>query len=327
MRSLSFCALSVCAAAVLLCVALGAQDPATEAPLQIQRRVELVNVDVSVTDPRGNFVRGLRRENFRILDEGVEQPITHFAPIEAPAVALVLVETSPAVFMIHRQHLEAAQLLFDGLAMDDWVGVGTYDQTARQQLRLTQDKRAAQRAILTPRYGLGMGQLNLSDGVTEALKWLREVPAKKALVLLSTGLDTSPPERRQALLEELRASDVAIFAVAMGGDLRDFQGQAKSEGGAVSFAEATRLLETLANTTGGRAWFPRTSQELPAIYRQIAVTLRHRYSLGFAPPARDARLHRIEVRVVTDDGRTSSSAKTSSGLRISTRHGYLAPAP
>lgn len=317
----------VSCAAGFVCVALAAQERAVEAPPQIKRRVELVNVDVSVTDGRGNFVRGLRRENFRIFDDGVEQPITHFAPIDAPAVVLVLVETSPAVFMIHRQHLEAAQLLFAGLAMEDWVGVGTYDQTAQQQLRLTQDKRAAARAILTPRYGLGMGRLNLSDALAEALGWLRDVPEKKALVLLSTGLDTSPAERRQMLLEELRASDVAIFAVAMGGDLRDFKGQAKSEGSAVSFAEATRLLETLAITTGGRAWFPRTSHELPAIYRQIAVTLRHRYSLGFAPPTRDARLHRIEVRVVTDDGRMSSSAKSSSGFRISARHGYLAPAP
>jgi len=322
------------AASVLFCPPLQAQagqeKAAPDSAAQIQKRVELVNVDVAVTDRRGNFVRNLKRENFRIFDNGVEQPITHFAPVEEPAVVLVLVETGPAVYLIQRQHLAAAQALFDGLAAEDWVGLGTYDKAARVRLGLTQDKSAVQRGMLGPQFGLGMGQLNLSEGVSEALTWLSEVPAKKAIVLISTGLDTSAPGRWEALLDELRGSDVAIFAVGMGGNLRDFKDETKyrdTRSAPLSFERAARALRILAGTTGGRAWFPRSPKEFPAIYGEIALVLRHRYSLGFAPPARDARLHRIEVQVVTDTGRVVSSAKQSSSLRIFTRHGYVAPGP
>jgi VWFA-related protein len=326
--------LLVCVTCAMLSAAGRVQQKQTalalDSTVQIKARVELVNVDVAVTDARGNFVRNLKRENFRILDEGAEQPITHFAPVEAPAVVLVLVETSPAVYLIHRQHLEAAQALLDGLAADDWVGLGTYDQSARLRLGLTQDKRALHGAMLDLQYGLGMGQLNLFDGVSAALGWLAGVPSKKAIVLLSTGLDTSAAARWESLLDELRANEVALFPVGLGGELRGFKGKVKPNEGeeiTLSFARATQLLETMAQATGGRAYFPRAAKEFPAIYREIALTLRHRYSLGFAPPVRDGRFHRIELQVVDDHGRVVSTGKGRPAYRIFARQGYIAPNP
>jgi len=317
----------LCAAASLDSQTAQEKPKASESAAQIRRRVELVNVDVAVTDRRGNFIRDLKPENFRVLDNGAEQPITYFAPVDEPAAVLLLLEVSPAVFLIRQQHLEAAQALLDGLAADDWVAVGTYDKAAALRLRMTQDKRAAQQALLSPAYGLGMGQLNLSDGVSEALRWLKEIPAKKAVVLISTGLDTSAEARWEALRNELRASEVAIFAIGLGGELRDFKGRNRpgEKDAALSFEQATRLLETIAETTGGLAYFPRTAKEFPAIYSEIAQILRHRYSLGFAPPVRDGRFHRIEVQVVTGN-EPPSAAKQRPDLRILARYGYIAPA-
>lgn len=318
----------LCAAGRLDAQAAQEKPEGSESVAQIQRRVELVNVDVAVTDRRGNFVRDLKPENFRVLDNGVEQPITYFAPVDEPAVVLLLLEVSPAVFLIRQQHLEAAQALLDGLAADDWVAVGTYDKAAALRLRMTQDKSAAQRALLSPVYGLGMGQLNLSDGVAEALRWLKEIPAKKAIVLISTGLDTSAESRWEALRNELHATEVAIFAVGIGGELRDFKGQTRPEDKdvAIGFEQATRLLETIAETTGGLAYFPRTAKEFPAIYREIAQILRHRYSLGFAPPVRDGQFHRIEVQVVAGND-PASPPRQRPDLRILARYGYIAPVP
>jgi len=323
----------------LLGLAAQAQPPpqkpelVPDAAFRVTARVELVNLEVTVADGSGNFVRDLKRENFRILDEGAEQPITHFAPVEAPAQVLLLVETSPAVYLIHRQHLEAAYALLNGLAPDDRVALATYDRAARVALNFTQDKRALERALVGLRYNLGMAQLNLFDAISAALDWLAPVPGKRAIVLLSTGLD-SAGRGWDSLTSKLRSSEVVLYPVALGGDLRDFEGKKKGkaapdspQAASLSFAEANRVLEALAQLTGGRAYFPRDGRDFPEIYARIASTLRHQYSLGFPPPARDARVHKIEVQLLDARGRLLAPAGGRAAYRIAARQGYLAPAP
>ncbi len=300
-------------------------------------RVDLVNVEVIVTDAQGNFVGNLKRENFRVLDEGVEQPLTHFAPVEAPAQVLVLVETSPAVYLIHQQHLRAAYALLEGLAADDQVALGTYDASAHAALGFTPNKLAVGQALDRLHYNLGMGQLNLFDALGIVLDWLAPLPGKKAIVLLTTGLDTSGSGHWEALLQRLRASEVVILPVALGGELRAAEtGKEKKKGvrtsadaeeGGLSFAQANRALETIAQATGGHAYFPRYDREFAAIYRQIAVLLRHQYSLGFRPAARDAHFHKIEVQLHDATGQPLLSKDGKPAYRINTRQGYIAPEP
>ncbi len=294
-------------------------------------RVELVNVEVTVSDAQGKFVGSLKRENFRVLDNGVEQPLTHFASMEAPAQVLVLVETGPAVYLIHQEHLLAAYALLEGLAADDRVALGTYDQTERLLLDFTVDKRALAQALEGLRYNLGMAQLNLFDSLAAALDWLAPLPGKKAIVLLSTGLDSSGDARWEALARKLRSSGVMVLPVALGGELRKpdkkkkaAPSQSESE---MSFAQADRDLENMAQATGGRAYFPREAREFPGIYRQIAALLRHQYSLGFAPPARNARYHTIAVQIVDANGRVLGPGQDKLAYRVSARPGYMAPSP
>lgn len=336
------------ACTLLTAGAAGAQPPpasAAEQEAQIAVRVELVNLDVTVTDARGNYVRGLTRERFRVLDEGQPQPITHFTPMEAPAQVLLLVETGPAVYLIHRQHLAAAHRLLEGLAAEDAVALATYDAEARLAAPFTSDKRALQQHISGLRYNLGNSRLNFFGSLAAALDWLATTPGKKSIVLLTTGLDDGPPARWEALLEKLRASEAAIFPVALGGELRDppRKNQAMSPDAlqvAESFAQASRRLEEIAALTGGRAFFPREAKEFNGIYKQIATILRHTYRLGFAPPARDGRLHRVFVQLLDEQGRVlgpldqdppsgaEQPVADSSGrirYRLFHRRGYLAP--
>jgi len=300
-------------------------------------RVDLVNVGVMVTDAHGNFVGDLKRENFRVLDEGIEQPLTHFAPVETPAQVLVLIETSPAVYLIHQQHLRAAYALLEGLAADDQVALGTYDASARLALGFTPNKPAVGQALDALHYNLGMGQLNLFDSLGMALEWLVPLPGKKAIVLLTTGLDTSGTGRWEALLQKLGASEVVILPIALGGELREADTRKDKRKGArvstdaeevgLSFAQANRALETIAQATGGRAYFPRDARDFAGIYRQIAVLLRHQYSLGFRPPARDARFHKIEVQLREATGQALLTKDGKPAYRISARQGYVAPEP
>lgn len=320
---------------LLFCLAFRvatAQKPEPEPARPLKAEVERVHVSVSVTDSHGNFVGNLQRENFRILDNGAEQPITNFAPVEAPAQVLVVVETSPAVYLIHQQHLEAAYALLDGLASGDEVALATYDQLPHLILPFTQDKAVLAHALLGLHYSLGMGDLRLHAALSSAVDWLAQAPGKKAIVLLSTGLDTTQPSDWDALLPKLRATEVTIYPVALGGKLREFKKDAEAsatEDSGLSFERANRELESLAEVTGGQAYFPRAAADFAKFYRQIAQALRHQYSLGFTPPVRDGQLHSIEVQVLDDRGRllAPTPKRAKSRLRIFARQGYLAPAP
>jgi VWFA-related protein len=326
----------------LACRAQESSGASLQAP--IQTRTELVRVDVSVLDKSGNFIGGLAQKDFRILDEGLVKPIVYFSPVEAPAEVLVLVETSPAVYLIHNEHLIAAYALLDGLAAEDQVALVTYDQAPHAILGFTPDKSALTAALGQIQYTLGTAQLNFFDSISGVVDWLTPIHGKKALVILSTGLDSSPPARLDALAQKLRADDVVIFPVALGGSLRQPSGKKKkpaknapksetqtqesSQGpdNPLSFAKADAALLSLAKITGGRAYFPASVREFAPIYREIAAALRHQYVLGIVP-AQDGRFHSLAVQVVDSSGQPAPPSAKSAEFRVFAREGYLAPGP
>lgn len=298
-------------------------------------------MDISITDKRGNFLAGLEQKNFRVFDDSEERPIIFFAPVEAPAQILVFVETSPAVYLIHKEHIVAAYALLEGLAADDEVALVSYDRAPRPIFSLTADKSVFATALGQLQYTLGSSELNFYDSLATIIDWLAPAPGKKAAVLLTTGLDSSSPEHWSALVQKLRASDVVLFPVALGGSLRhiDEQGAAAKKesqihpanapnnapGGSspLSFARADDALRELARISGGRAYFPEAAKDFPLIYREIAAVLRHEYTLGFAPQ-HDGKFHSIAVQVLDKNGQPLVALKKSP-YRIFHREGYLAP--
>lgn len=306
--------------------------PPTQGTLKV--RVSLVKVDTSIVDGHGKFVEGLQKENFHILDNGVEQPITFFTSTDAPAQILVLIETSPAVSLIRSQHLDAAYSLLNGLAPDDRVALASYADTTHLILPLTADKSALARALVDLQYSLGSDELNFYDSVSASLDWLSALPGKRALVLLTTGLDSSPAGHWQSLINKLRGSEVTIFPVALGGSLRSFQGAPSATPGSnaaappgLSFNAANLALQSLADSSGGQAFFPTQDKEFVAIYRRIAEVLRHQYTLGFTPPTLDGKFHSLRVEVFDSKGRSLPTDGAKPHYRIFARQTYLAPSP
>ena len=285
----------------------------------------------------------LPQADFRVFDNGVMQPIKFFEPVEAPAQMLVMLETSPAVYLIHDEHLTAAYALIDSLAQGDQVALLAYNETSRVVLPFTSEKAALLAALGQTQYALGAGDLDLSDSLSSALDWLRSVTGKKAIVLITTGLDSSPPDRWEALMQKLRSEDVVIFSVALGGGLRgtpakrskhkkgvpatpdEFDGHAGASAKAsAAFAKADDLLLSLATVTGGRAYFPQSDKDFASIYHEIAATLRHEYLLGITP-AHDNQFHQLTVEVLDSSrGPTGRDGKTSE-YHVFARAGYLAP--
>ena len=197
-----------------------AQKSASPQAPPLRSATELVKLDASVLDQNGKFVAGLTAHDFRVVDNGIEQPVAFFSPVQTPAQILVMLETSPAVYLIRNEHIAAAYALLDGLAPDDQVALATYDATPQGILGFTEDKSALLAALSQVQYTIGMGELNLYNSISAVLDWLGSSTGKKALVLLSTGLDSSPSPDWDALVRKLRGEDIVIFPVALGGSLR-----------------------------------------------------------------------------------------------------------
>jgi VWFA-related protein len=317
---------------VLLCAVPGygqQGDPQSQQPT-IRVNVDRVNVGAIVTDMHGQFVGGLRREDFRIFDNGAEQPLTDFAAINQPAQVLLLIEAGPAVYFLEGGHVMAAHTMLAGLSQEDRVAVVKYAEEPHALLDFTSNKQAAADSFGELRFNLGFGSLNLSSSVLKVLQWLAQVRGKKTIVLLSTGLDTSAPKDSAAALEKLKISDVRLLAISLTGGLEGPpRGKKKKAPTAMSaettqqFAMANQLLKQMAEATGGRAYFPQTSKDFDAAYAQIAELVRHEYSLAFAPRARDGLVHAIVVRLRAEQNSAPSTSQPS--YRVDHRQAYLAP--
>lgn len=301
-------------------------------PAPIRVRVDRVSVSVIVTDAKGQFVESLHREDFHVFDDGAEQPITDFATVQEPAQVLLLVESGPAVYILESGHLLAAYELLNGLSAGDRVAIAGYADRPVQVLDFTADKNRAAGALGELRFNVGFGQLNLSASLNAVLDGLEPVPGKKTVVLLSTGLDTSPASAQETLLARLKTGDVRVLAVALGGELRETKPGRKKKGAPdkaaaieEGFAEADAWLRTITEAAGGRVYFPKNPTEFAAAYSEIAQLVRHEYSLGFAPATRDGKVHELEVRVT--GAAAGSPANVAPAYRVDHRRAYVAPAP
>jgi VWFA-related protein len=300
---------------------------AQEVPLTqgqtIQVNVDRVNVGVIITDGKGNFVQGLKRDHFHVFDNGVEQPISEFVPVEEPGQIFLFVEAGPAVYFLQDTHLFAADTFLNGLSAGDRVAVGRYAEAPVAVLDFTREKQVAQAALSGIRFNLGFGQLNLSSSLNTVLDWLAHVSGKKTIVLLSTGVDTSPQQAIEAIQTRLQTCDVRILGVSVSGPMRNGKvgNQKQVQQTQRAFAEADARLRALSEATGGRAYFPQNAKAFPAIYKQMAQLIRNEYSLSYVPPQADGAVHSIEVKVDLPSG----PLKKLPDYRVDHRKAYVAP--
>jgi Ca-activated chloride channel family protein len=314
--------------------AISAHSQESAPPAQsIRVSVERVDVGVIVTDSRGKFIEGLHREDFHVFDDGVEQPITDFAPVDEPAQVFLLVEAGPSVYFLQAGHVNAAHAMLEGLSAGDRVAVGKYDAAPQLLLDFTANKPAAEAALEKVRYYVGFGTLNLSRSLSTVLDWLGKSQSKKTIVLLSTGFDTSTPGEISNVLSRLQIADVRILAISLGAELRSAPANPKNKKQSQSaqttitqegFADADRLLSAFTQATGGRVYFPNNAKAFSAAYAEIAELVRHEYSLAFAPSARDGKPHTIEVRISRSTSTSNMPADTST-FRVDNRRAYLTP--
>jgi len=272
----------------------------------IQVNVPLVNVDISVITKNGQFVPGLKKENFKILEDGVPQQISNFGQHEAPITAVLLVEFASTNYWYLSDALNASYTFASGLKKDDWVAVESYDMRTYILVDFTQDKRAILGALGTLRIP-GFSETNLFDALYDTLDRVDRIEGRKYIILVSSGRDTFSKINLDQTLKKVKATpNVTIYAISIGRALREMADARGMVGPIMStdFLQADNQMNTFAKMTGGKAYFPRFTGELPEDFRDIASNIRNQYDLAYHPtnPKLDGTYRKLKVELVAPDG-------------------------
>ena len=333
-------ALVLGALAFILCSAACAQhafaqaQPQAPAPSEtpsggfaITVSVPVVSVDVVITDNNGNYLSGLKKENFRILEDGVPQTVANFESGQGPFTMVLLSEYSKlgyGYFLYNARNWAAAFLR--QVQPQDWVALASFDTRPHIEVDFTHNPGEIERGLAAMNLPF-FSEPNLFDAVVDTLDRMREIKGRKAVLVLASGIDTFSRINLSDVLKRLRnENDVTIFCV---GVAEPFFTQYVL-GGDLTYLQAQNQLRTFASMTGGRAWFPRFDGDVPGIMSDVAASLRNQYSLAYTPSntAADGKYRKIKVELVDRDGKplaiTDGKGKKVDA-RIYARQGYQAP--
>lgn len=288
----------------------------------------LVTVPVTVLDRNGRYVPQLRREQFRLTENGVEQKIAYFATTDSPFSVVLLIDTSGSTQFRLDDIQDAAIQFVDKLKATDSVMVMSFDDRIEVMCKATTDRSVITKAIRRTRTG---GGTRLYDAVSEILKkQLKTIPGRKAVVLFTDGVDTtsfkSGYSETVRLAEE---SDAPIYSVdydtsgfGIGGGGVHAPGLPSPRGTIMGiplpgsgipgstagttpgdYRRAVAYLHALSNATGGRFYSGDSLFGIAQAFSWIAEELGRQYSLGYYPSTRgkDGERRAIKVRVTEGD--------------------------
>ncbi|MQA31566.1 MAG: VWA domain-containing protein [Luteitalea sp.] len=295
-----------------------AQPPAAPQPAPPQTPafragVELVSLNVTVTDSATRYVTDLEEIDFQIYEDGVKQDLTFFNRTNLPIALALLVDTSASMETRLPIAQEAAIGFARKLRPQDLAEVIDFDSRVIILQAFTNRASELEQAIRRTSAG---GSTSMYNAVYIALKDLKKAVAtnveeirRQAIVVMSDGEDTSSLLPFEEVLDLAKRSETAIYAIG----LRTGEGSAASRG----FKEAEFVLRQLAQQTGGRAFFPSQMSELASIYSQISDELSSQYTVGYTSKngRRDGAWRRIVVRV----NRPSTTARAKQGYFAPTR--------
>ena len=303
--------------------------------------VPLVNVDVMVTTKDGQFVPGLKQDNFRVIEDGVPQKVSHFTVSQAPITAVLLIEFASTNYVFMIDALRASYAFADSLKKDDWVAVAYYDMQPHILVDFTQDKRAVYGALNELRIP-GFAETNEFDALYDTLDRLDRIEGKKYIILVTTGIDSFSKLTLDKMMKKIKdTKDVTIFPISVGFMLREWcethpsyycRNMAHGMGIEVhniDYLQADNELRTFAAMTGGRAYFPRFEGEMPELFSDISNDIRNQYTLSYSPTNTklDGTYRKLKVQVIAPDGgplKVKDQKGKDVKIEVVAREGYTA---
>ena len=250
----------------------------------------LILVPVSVNDPLNRPVSGLEKENFRIFEDKIEQPITQFAMDDEPVAVGLVFDTSGSMGDKLQRSRLAASAFFRLANPEDEFFLVEFDNAPSLRVPLTSDTGTIENQLTFSR---SHGSTALLDAIYLALHEMKHSKKnKKALLIISDGGDNHSRYSEKEVTNIVKESDVLIYSIGVFGG-----------GGTAEEVGGPALLTKISEQTGGRM-FEANPVELPDMARKIGIELRNRYILGYSPQnqARDGKYHRIVVKMVPPRG-------------------------
>ena len=231
--------------------------------------VQAVALDVLVTDQEGRFVPGLRRDDFRVLEQGVPQELSFFSPGRTPVTIIVLLDSSASVRSDMLSIQKAANRFIKKLASGDRARIGFFHEEVVFGPRFTDDMAEHSAMINQMR---PQRSTHLYDALVESFEKLGRVPDRKALLVFSDGDDRGSRTSTQDALEAARRSDVSVYTVGILG---------WSAAGGTHTNQG--LLDQIARVTGGRAFFPANEKQMQKAFDRICDEIHNQYRMGYVP--------------------------------------------
>lgn len=287
-------------------VLAGGKDAAPEAVVDGSEGVEkvetnLVTIPVSVFDRYGLYIPNLKKEDFKIFEDGKEQQIEYFGTSEKPFTVVLLLDTSPSTEYKIDEIRQAATAFVDQLKPQDHVMVIEFDGNVHVLTEATGDRPTIYKAIKKADFGGGTA---LYDAVSFSLqKRLNSVSGRKAIVLFTDGVDTqsirSSYDTTLALAEESDSLIFPIYYNTYENTRADaIWGPPAPGTTAREYAVGKKYLEELAGYTGGRVFRPEaTPGGLTAAFEGIAEELRRQYNIGYIPSEEGKAGQRKQIKV------------------------------
>src|SRR5215213_7196278 len=271
----------------------------------VRVNTDLVVLNVTVTDKTGQYVKGLKPSDFKVYEDGVEvksDMIASFSLQESPYAAVVLLDSSGSMEARFSLARSAAIRFLDGLRPEDVAAVYRFDSKVERVQEFSGGRDLAPMAYAIR----AKGMTTLNDAIVEASKTLAERPEqRKAIVILSDGMDTFSKASSEKAVEGALAVGASIFGVDM----------SSLEVAGTSRRQSAASLKGFAEKTGGRFIETPGGPALRDAFTGIANELGQQYTISYRPvnTKRDGKWRALEVKVQRED------------LTIRTRKGYRAP--
>lgn len=287
--------------------------------------VSVVNLYCAVKDKQGRLATTLQAGDFEVLEDGRRQQLRYFSrETDRPLSLALLVDTSISQKEVLPAEKEmAVRFLKHVVRPTDQAMVMGFDANVELWQDLTPELPRLQWALNRLKVNATLklkpgekapakaGGTRLYDAIYEAAnEKLARSSERRAIVVLSDGVDSGSRVTERQALEAAQRADAIIYAIRFS-DAAYYWRAANRPGG------GDDVLQRLANETGGRVLMPQDTKRLGDAFDQLASELRSQYNLGYTPTnaARDGRFRRVEVRVVRE------------GYRVQARSGYYAPRP
>jgi VWFA-related protein len=276
--------------------------------------VPLVTVPVMVTTKDGQFISTLKKENFRVFEDGTKQNIADFKVEDAPITAVLLVEFASTSYPLLIDALRASYIFASTLKKDDWVAVVSYDMKPDILVDFTQDKNAVMGGLNTLRMP-GFSETNLFDALYDTLDRIDRVEGHKYVVLVSSGIDTFSKLNLDQITKKVKSThDITIISVSIGWLLREYcethgctgtsHGIASLGMQSIDWYQADNEMQTFAKLTGGRFYQPRLEGDFVDTFKDISGDIRHQYVITYHPTNAklDGSYRKLKVDVIAPDG-------------------------